>query len=248
MIVPESAVAREFVEHATFHWHQRFHLAPDVLAPGVNNIDSLLQVTPLPASLEGKSVLDVGTTNGAVAFECERRGASRVVAVDILDDRRFGFAAIAELLQSNVQFVQASVYELADTLREEFDLVIFWGVLYHLRHPLLGLDSLRRLSRGRVMLESAVCDHAFPDAGPLAQFHRLDDLGGDGSNWWSPSIRCLQDWVISAGFTVQRTVGLPIGQPATRAMMELDATPGPAEYRRVSYERPLLLQRIELSD
>ncbi len=54
------------------------------------------------------------------------------------------------ILSSRAEFVQASVYDLADALGEIFDLVIFWGVPYHLRHRLLGLDSVRRPSRGRV--------------------------------------------------------------------------------------------------
>jgi tRNA (mo5U34)-methyltransferase len=160
----------------------------------------------------------------------------------------FGFAALAEFLESKAEFVQASVYELADVLSESFDLVIFWGVLYHLRHPLLGLDSVRRLAKGRVLLETAVCDHAFPDAGPLAQFHRLDDLGSDPTNWWSPSIEVLEEWVRSAGFIVNKTIPVPDDGPAQRALLELEVHPGQPEYLRVSYERPLRLQPIDLQN
>lgn len=243
----DAAVARDFIETSRFVWHQRFELAPGVYTPGVNNIEWLLSLSPLPESMTGMSVLDVGTTNGAMIFECERRGAERLVAVDILDSDHFGFAALAELLGSKAQFVQTSVYELAEVLAETFDLVIFWGVLYHLRHPLLGLDSLRRVCRDRVLLESAVCDSVFPNAGPLAQFHRFDDLGADPTNWWSPSIQTLEAWVGSAGFTVQRTIPVPHASAPTRAMLELEVTPDEAEYLRISYERPLKLQRIDLT-
>jgi hypothetical protein len=95
-----------------------------------------------------------------------------------------------------------------------------------------------------MMLETAVCDYAYPGCGPVAQFHRLDDLAGDGTNWWSPSIVTLGDWVTSAGFTVEDTATIPVGGPAGRAMMQLHVTPGVAEYLRVSYEKPVLLQRI----
>lgn len=239
--------AQAFIDSSTFTWHQRFELAPGLFTPGANHIDWLLTRSPLPASMVGMSVLDIGTTNGAMVFECERRGATRVVAVDIMGPEHFGFAALATLLDSKAEFVQASVYELADVIGDQFDLIIFWGVLYHLRHPLLGLDSVRRLAKGRVLLETAVCDHAYPDVGPLAQFHRLDDLGADPSNWWSPSIETLEAWVTSAGFRVSRTIPLPEGGPATRAMVEMDAVPDEAEYLRISYERPLLLQRIDLT-
>ena len=246
MNVLDPAEARQFIESSTFLWHQRFELAPGVFTPGANDIEWLLSRSPLPESMEGLSVLDIGTTNGAMIFECERRGADRLVAVDILDSAHFGFAALAQVLGSKVEFVQASVYEIADVLGETFDYVIFWGVLYHLRHPLLGLDSVRRVSKGRVLLETAVCDSAYPGAGPLAQFHRLDDLGADPSNWWSPSIETLEAWVGSAGFTVQRTIPVPNEVAPTRAMLELEVTPGKAEYLRISYEQPLLLRRVDL--
>lgn len=239
MRVPPVEEARTFIENAKFVWHQRFELVPGVFTPGVNDIDWLRNQIELPDSMNGMSVLDIGTTNGAMVFECERRGATRVVAVDIVDDRHFGFRALADFLGSGAEFVRASVYELADVLDETFDLVIFWGVLYHLRHPLLGLDAVRRLARGQVLLETAVCDASDPGVGQMARFHRLDDLGGDATNWWSPSIDTLHAWVGSAGFTTLRTVAIPPGQPAQRALLVLDVSPGPAEYLRVSYERPL---------
>lgn len=245
MLHRTAAEAHAFLDEHSFLWHQRFELADGVYAPGVNQIEWLLAQTPLPDSMAGMSVLDIGTTNGAMVFECERRGAERLVAVDILDDQYFGFAAIAEFLGSKAQFVQANVYEVADVLDETFDLVVFWGVLYHLRHPLLGLDSVRRVAKGRVLLETAVCDADRPDAGQFAQFHRTDELAGDGSNWWSPSIAVLRSWVGSAGFTVDRTIAIPPGHPAQRAMLDMRVTPGPPEYLIVSYERPLRLQPIE---
>ena len=133
-------------------------------------------------------------------------------------------------------------------LQETFDLVIFWGVLYHLRHPLLGLDTVRRLARGRVSLETAVCNHQDGDVGPLARFHRLDDLGKDPTNWWSPSIEALEAWVGSAGFRVRATVPIPPDGPAQRALLDLEVEGERAEYLRVSYERPLLLHALAFAE
>ena len=244
---PSADEARQFIESAAFVWHQRFELAPGVYTPGANDIDWLRNALPLPNVMTGMSVLDIGTTNGAMAFESERRGAARVVAVDILPMSHFGFDALASFLDSKAEFVQASVYELADVLDDVFDLVIFWGVLYHLRHPLLALDAVRRLARQRVFLETAVCDSTDPGVGQLARFHRLDDLGNDPTNWWSPSIETLQSWVASAGFSVRRTIPIPPDAPAQRALLDLEVTPGPPEYLRISYERPLRLQPIDVA-
>ena len=66
-----------------FVWHQRFEIAEGVYAPGASDISWLMAKAAVPERLDGATVLDIGTTNGGTAFECERRGASRVVAVDI---------------------------------------------------------------------------------------------------------------------------------------------------------------------
>jgi hypothetical protein len=78
-----------------FLWHQRFELAPDIFSPGANDVDWLLHTAGVPDDLSGASVLDIGTTNGGAAFTLERRGATRVLATDIVDPMHFGFAPSA---------------------------------------------------------------------------------------------------------------------------------------------------------
>jgi len=80
-VSPEAA--REFLGKADFVWHQRFELAPGVSTPGDRDIEFVLDAAEVPYDLTGKSVLDIGTANGGAAFEAQRRGASRVVALDI---------------------------------------------------------------------------------------------------------------------------------------------------------------------
>ena len=133
---------------------------PGVYTPGVNDIDFLLEQADLPEDVEGATVLDIGATNGGVAFELERRGAGRVVAVDIYSADWFGLEQLKALLNSRVEYLCASVYELPAKLDEQFDIVAFCGVLYHLRHPLLALDVVRALTRGRALIETAVCDRS----------------------------------------------------------------------------------------
>jgi SAM-dependent methyltransferase len=223
-----------------FVWHQRFELSPGVYTPGANDIEFLLSAAEIPERLDGASVLDIGTTNGGAAFVCERRGATRVVAVDIANDNWFGFAAIKQALRSRAEHVQASVYELPELLPEQFDIVLFWGVLYHLRHPLLALDSVRRLARGTVSIETAVCDHELeePRGVPLARFYRKDELAGDSSNWFAPTVAALTDWCHSCGLHPSRVHGWPADAPS-RAMALASPTLGDPEYAALSYERPL---------
>jgi len=238
--------AAKFIEQARFVWHQRFELAPGVWTPGQNPISWLCQRAALPDDLSGQTVLDIGTTNAGTAFELERRGAERVVAVDIFDPDWFGVRQLIDFLGSNVEYHRTSVYELATRFSETFDVVIFWGVLYHLRHPLLALDNVRAVTRGYVSLESAVCDSELsPDLrrASLARFYRRDELSGDGSNWFAPTVAALEDWCSSAGFTVSRSSAWPEDHPQ-RAMLELAPTDGPAEFEKLSYERPLRCEVI----
>src|SRR5947209_8876707 len=96
----------------------------------------------IPADLRGKTVLDIGCNAGFYSMEMKRRGADRVLGVDFdpayLAQARFA----AEVVGMDIEFRQLSVYDVAQ-LGEKFDVVIFMGVLYHLRHPLLALDLVR---------------------------------------------------------------------------------------------------------
>jgi tRNA (mo5U34)-methyltransferase len=232
----DDATARRLIDDSDFVWHQQFHLSENVLTPGAANIEWLIGRVGLPLSLEGRTFLDVGTTNGGAAFIAEARGADRVVAVDIYDPDNFGFDTLRAAVGSRAEFVKGTIYELPEALNEQFDEVFFLGVLYHLRHPLLALDSLRRLTRGNLYVETAVSGS--PTEEPRARFFRRDELGGDGSNWFAPTISCLVDWVESSGFVVDRVDHWPSDQPA-RAFVAAHPAEDPPEFEQLSYEVPL---------
>jgi tRNA (mo5U34)-methyltransferase len=221
-------------------WHQRFELCPGVFTPGVSDVEKLLALTDLPDDLSGASALDIGTTNGGTAFALERRGAARILATDIYDGDHFGFNAIRDALGSHVEFRTLSVYELSSRLNEKFDFVIFWGVLYHLRHPLLALDNVRAVTAGRVYIETAVCDYELPACTDIsvARFYRFDELAGDGSNWFAPNVATLVAWCRSCGLAPDSVSAWPERAPG-RALIATTATSGVAEYETLSYERPL---------
>jgi 2-polyprenyl-3-methyl-5-hydroxy-6-metoxy-1,4-benzoquinol methylase len=164
---PAPAALQTLAARRDFLWHQRFELGAGVFASGSNDVDWLLHTAGVPDDLSGASVLDIGTTNGGAAFTLERRGASRVLATDIVDPMHLGFQAIHDVLGSSVEFRQLSVYELSRIVDEQFDLVIFWGVLYLLRHPLLALDNVRAATAGTAYVETAVADAELaPSADP----------------------------------------------------------------------------------
>jgi hypothetical protein len=137
--------------------------------------------------------------------------------------------------------VQCTVYELSSVFDEYFDIVLFWGVLYHLRHPLLALDELRSVTGTTLSLETAIADGALPHdvrAEPLVSFFRDDDLGRDPSNWFVPTARTLADWVSSSGFVIDWMDSWEEPDP-TRALVSASVATGMPEYRRFSYEVPL---------
>ena len=150
-------------------WFHTFALnaAHGLYTPGVAR-DHRYRVPFLPASFVGQRVLDVGTFDGFYAFLAERRGAARVVAVDneqyvawvkarwgIDLDGGAGFRAIAELLDSRVEYVRGDVLALAADTEERFDVVLCFGILHRVENPLGLLRLLGGLlaPAGRLLVE-----------------------------------------------------------------------------------------------
>ncbi|MEA2462079.1 MAG: tRNA (mo5U34)-methyltransferase [Actinomycetota bacterium] len=239
--LPSADAAHKLIESADFVWHQRFELAPGVHTPGANDIVWLLDAAGVPDDLSGVSAIDLGTTNGGTAFELERRGAERVVAVDIRPPEHYGFARLSEFLGSSVEWVQASLYEVAAVLAEQFDLVLCFGVLYHLRHPLLALDNVHGLLGGEALIETVVLDAEMPQlsAAPVARFYRGSGLEDDASNWFAPSLAGLLDWCASSGLDPELVAAWPADQPPRRAVVRARRAPGAPEWSSLSYELPV---------
>jgi tRNA (mo5U34)-methyltransferase len=172
----------------------------------------------VPADLRGKTVLDVGCNAGFYSIEMKRRGADRVVAIDV-DERYLEQARFAARVSGvDIEFVNLDVYRLRD-LGESFDLVLFLGVLYHLRHPLLALDLLHEhvtrdmlvvqsLQRGSQEILDVAEDYPFTerrifDTAGYPKMHFVEQrYSGDCTNWWIPNPACLAAMLRSAGFHI----------------------------------------------
>jgi tRNA (mo5U34)-methyltransferase len=240
------ADALEFIASSRFIWHQKFELVPDVQTPGAHPIDFLFDLGGVPKELNGKTVLDIGTSNGGAAFLMERWGAARVVAIDIYPPDRFGFDRLSRFLGSNVKYIQGTVYELNRLVGgRKFDYVLFWGVLYHLRHPLLALDEVRSVLApdGLVDIETAVSDDVLPSSSslPIAHFYRRDELAGDPSNWFAPTVVCLKEWCASSGLEPERTEVWGENQ-GKRCLLVARRGAEEPEFTQISYEVPLWAQ------
>ena len=181
----------------------------------------------IPNDLTGKSVLDIGCNAGFYSVEMKRRGAERVVGIDS-DDRYLEQARLATraLGFDGIEFRSLSVYDVA-SLAEQFDLVIFMGVLYHLRHPLLALDLIREHVAGDMLLFQSMqqgshslidvpAEHPFFVPGTFDPPPIFDDpaypkmhfiersFASDWTNWWAPNRACVEGMLRSAGFAVEQ--------------------------------------------
>jgi tRNA (mo5U34)-methyltransferase len=184
---------------STGWWHS-IDLGAGMITPGVHRIEELRDNYArfaLPEDMRGMRVLDIGCWDGFYSFESERRGAE-VVSVDVWRPERFFEAHRA--LNSKIEFHELSVYEITKERLGAFDIVLFLGVLYHLRHPLLALERLCEVSRGVAVIESHVIDNVLNTPRPVMEFYEVDQLGGQYDNWWGPSIECVIQMARAAGF------------------------------------------------
>ncbi len=168
---------------------------------GANELRAHLARFLIPQSLAGQRVLDIGAWDGWFSFEMERRGAE-VTAVDCWDNPRFRYAH--ERFGSRVRYLVCDVYSLTPRELGQFDLVLFFGVLYHLKHPLLALERVCALARDTVLIESHVLDRGMREARgarhALMEFYETDELAGQTDNWTAPNARCLLAMCRAAGF------------------------------------------------
>lgn len=205
---------KEQIASVPFWWH-RIEVAPGIFTPGNDYTQTKKVWMRLPDDMSGKRVLDIGAYEGFFSFECERRGAD-VTAMDVKGPTDSGFSVAHKLLGSKVKHIRKTVYNLDPNEMEQFDIVLFLGVLYHLRHPLLALDRIHSVCKDLLILESQVCDEMFLDEigqsvslnsfsptltkVPLAQFYPYDELNNDSSNWWSPNVVALEKMIETSGF------------------------------------------------
>ncbi len=209
--------------HELGDWFQNLDLAGVRTAPNhflgdYPNIKWRTFAHAMPADLRGRSVLDIGCNAGFYSLEMKRRGAARVVGIDsdetYLAQARFA----AEVNRADIEFRKLDVYDVAK-LGERFDLVLFMGVLYHLRHPLLALDLLwehvvgdmlvfQSLMRGSKEVAELRSDYAFWETEMFEQpgyptmYFVERRYSHDPTNWWIPNRACAEAMLRSAGFEI----------------------------------------------
>jgi tRNA (mo5U34)-methyltransferase len=201
-------------------WFHTMDLGHGVVTRGVIDCELRLRALQLPP-LTGKSVLDIGAWDGFFSFAAERRGAARVLATDSFSwsgrgwGSRAGFELARRAYGSRVEDLEIDVMDLAPERLGRFDVVLFLGVLYHLRHPLLALERVAAVTGERLILETVV-DLAGIRR-PAMAFYPGRELNDDPTNWWAPNLPGLRAMLHAVGFTRVDVVS-PVRSAPYRAM------------------------------
>lgn len=207
------------------YWYHRIELPHGIVTPGWAPADPAAY--RVPERLDGKRVLDVGAWDGYWSFEALRRGAREVVAIDDFSDdlgeldpaerRRQAWATFdtcREILgygDDRLRREDMTIYDVSAERLGRFDVVLFFGTLYHLRYPLLALDRLSAICDGEIFVETQILDDFSPYRGGIGQgypgkqmvmeFYPTNQLGNNMTNWWTPTLFCLSGLLGAAGFT-----------------------------------------------
>jgi tRNA (mo5U34)-methyltransferase len=227
---PRAAVA------ANKLWYHTIELAPGLVTPGAFDLRPILARMPWP-DVAGKRCLDVGTYDGFLAFELERRGASGIVAVDIPGHEQWdwpaplrargdaylaevagekgqGFRIAHEALGSRVERVESSVYDLSPALVGAFDVVVCGSLMLHLRDPVRALEAIRSVvAPGGLFLSAEHVDLRLSVAHPRRPLARLGPA--DLVQWWVPNVAGHRQMLRAAGFELLRTTApyaIPYGE------------------------------------
>jgi tRNA (mo5U34)-methyltransferase len=226
-------------------WYHTLELAPGLTTRGWFDTRRVPAMLPFPASLAGKRCLDIATFDGFWAFEMERRGAEDVTAIDVPHPSQWdwpinsapnvieeiaqrkpgaGFEIAHRALQSGVQRLELSVYDLEPDRVGTFDFIYLGSLLLHLRDPVRALEKVRSICRGELMVVDAF-DIFLSVVSPRRPVADLDGIGRPW--WWKPNLAGLKRMVESAGFSVTagpRAFWMPAGSdqvktPSPRALL-----------------------------
>jgi tRNA (mo5U34)-methyltransferase len=173
----------------------------------------------LPQDLSGAEVLDIGCNGGFYSIEMKRRGAERVLGIDV-DDRYLNQARFAtQTLGLDVEFEKRSVYEVGQ-IAGQFDYVLFMGVFYHLRYPVFALDQVVKKIRpdGQLVFQSMLRGsdevkqwaenyrfwetEQFSQPAYPAMYFVENSYANDQTNWWIPNRAAAEAVLRSSGLEI----------------------------------------------
>lgn len=199
---PQPTILEEQV--ARFAWFHSIDFGNGVVSKGQIPLEVLQAQAALyfPESLAGKTVLDIGAFDGFNSFEALRRGARRVLATDHFAwaqaQIREAFEYARSRLAPQVEVLDIDVPDLTPARVGTFDIVLFAGVLYHLRNPFQALERIAKLTTEILIVETHLDALALDQ--PAMIFYPGAELNGDPTNWWGPNAACVAAMLRDIGF------------------------------------------------
>ena len=214
---------------AVKRWYHSIEVSPGLVTPGWFDLRPIVERLPWP-DVRGRRCLDVGTSDGYLAFELERRGAAEVVAVDIAAHGRWdweahmrelgpaylrevegsepgvGFEVARALIGSAVRREQLGVHELSPGAVGAFDVVVCGSLLLHLRDPLGALAAIRSVCR-ECLLSTNQVDLVRSLVTRRRPLVRLDGTSGI-TQWWIPNAAGHRQMLLASGFQIERESGV----------------------------------------
>lgn len=197
------------------YWFHRMELPGGIVTPGWS--DPRAEKLPhfgLPEDMSGMRVLDIGNAEGFFSFEAERRGATEVIGIENYPPMARKFEICRAALGSRARTYMATVYDLNPNSFGTFDLVMFFGVLYHLRHPILALQKIYSVCAGTVLMQTATCEETSDK--PMAEFHPFGVKSGPPENpshdptcFWFPNLACCAALLEHVGFINAEQISPP---------------------------------------
>jgi len=196
---------------SNINWFHTIDLGSGVLTPGDDDSPAKLRRLKIPNGLSGKTFLDIGAWDGFFSFEAERRGASRVLALDsyVWDGKvpgksKEGFLAARSILNSRVEDLNMDAFEVSPQKIGMWDVVLLAGVLYHVKHPWLLLEKAASVTKELLIVETFV-DLRFLRRPAVALYPTDQIEKGHVENWCGPNPRAIKEMLRACGF---RTVSI----------------------------------------
>ncbi len=203
------------------NWFHRIDLGQGIVTPGDDDSPRKLAELCFPDDLRGKTFLDIGAWDGFFSFEAERRGAVRVLATDsyvwqgkVPGRSKEGFLTARTLLNSKVEDMEIEPVNISPQTVGMWDVVLFAGVLYHMKHPMLALESAASVTKELLIVETST-DLEFTPR-PAIAFYPGKELSRDETNWSGVNTPALKAMLLHCGF---RHVSIVHSKPLYRRFL-----------------------------
>jgi 2-polyprenyl-3-methyl-5-hydroxy-6-metoxy-1,4-benzoquinol methylase len=189
-------------------WFHSFELSDGTLVSGNKTLGVLraeFDAVFAPLALDGQSVLDVGAWNGAFSFEAKRLGAARVLATDTYTWVHPSFNGFEKFLYVrkdsglDIEYRVLDTHQIKQDIVENFDVVLFLGVFYHLEDPVTVISNIAEVATSWLVVETHLDLDDVPN--PAMRYYPGAELADDPTNWWGPNQRCVEALLSTAGFT-----------------------------------------------